>query len=396
MRRALIAIAGVLVAVVAAWAWRNHIVGRLTLLAPWARVRNFRDMTALFPSHPIARPPEAFTFAVEPRPLDVRYGYAGREDGLDAFLERTITSGFLVVHADRIVAERYFLGAEQTSHFTSWSVAKSFVSALVGIAIDEGVIASVDDPITRYVPELRGSGYDGVPIRAVLQMSSGIRFNEDYANPLSDVNLMFIRSFLLGGSIDDVVRARQSERPSGNAFNYVSVDTQALGMLLVRATGRPLATLAEEKLWRPLGMEGDAAWITDRDGPDAMEYAFCCLNAQLRDYAKLGRLYLHGGDWNGRRVVSERWVRESLTPGRPDLTLRALYTPDWDIGYQYQWWIPNGAEGEFMAIGVWGQYVYVNPAADVIIAKTSVDPEFDQHDMETLAVFRAVAAAVRP
>ena len=394
MRRALIA-AAVLLAAVAGWAWRHHAVGRLTLLAPWARVENFRDMTALFPSHRIHRPAQSFTFAPAPRRLDVRYTYGGRQDGLDAFLTRTITTGFLVVHADRIIDERYFLGASAASHFTSWSVAKSFVSALVGIAIDEGAIAGVDQPITRYVPALKGSGYDGVPIRAVLQMSSGVRFDENYASPLSDVNVMFARSFLFGSPIDDTVRARSSERSPGGAFNYVSVDTQALGMLLVRATGRSLATLAEEKLWGPLGMEDDADWITDRAGPGAMEYAFCCLNARLRDYAKLGRLYLRGGDWNGRRIVSEHWVRESLTPGRPDLALRGLYTPDWDIGYQYQWWIPNGADGEFMAIGVWGQYVYVNPAADVIIAKTSVDPDFDTHDMETLAVFRAVAAALR-
>ncbi len=125
-----------------------------------------------------------------------------------------------------------------------------------------------------------------------------------------------------------------------------------------------------------------------------MEYAFCCLNATLRDYAKFGRLYLRNGDWNGRRVVPGRWVRESVIPDQPYLVRSGAYTDDWTIGYQYQWWVPEGDAGEFMAIGVWGQYIYVNPRRNVIVVKTAVDPDFDWRDMENLTAFRAIAAAL--
>jgi CubicO group peptidase (beta-lactamase class C family) len=286
------------------------------------------------------------------------------------------------------------MGATQESQLTSFSMAKSFVSALVGIAIDEGRIAGVDRPVTDYVPQLKGSGYDGVPIKHILQMSSGVHFDEDYASWTSDISIMFAKSFVLGSPINAYAQGLRSERRSGEAFNYISVDTQVLGMLLVNATGQPLATYLEEKVWGPLGMESDTAWVTDRPGTDGMEYAFCCLNATLRDYAKFGRLYLRGGDWEGRRVVPEHWVRESIVPDKPYLVHSGAYTPDWTIGYQYQWWVPDGSDGEFMAIGVWGQYIYVNPRRNVIIVKTAVDPDFDDRDMENLTAFRAIAAAL--
>jgi len=395
MRRVALIVALVLIAGAGLWGWRQHLVGRLMLLAPSTRVENFRHMDRLFPSRPVRRGDAVFTFDRALRPVDVRYQYDGTTRRLDDFLAATSTTGFLVIQSDRIVDERYFLGAGEDSQLTSWSVAKSFISALIGTAIDRGEIAGVERPITDYVPALRQSGYDGVPIRDILQMSSGVRFDEDYANPFSDVNWMFMRSFLFGGRINATPEGVRRARPPGRQFDYVSVDTQALGMLLTRATGKPIAALAEERLWRPLGMEHDAFWITDRAGADGMEYAFCCLNATVRDYAKLGRLFLRGGDWNGHRIVSEPWVRESVTPGRPDLVNAGQYTPDWAIGYQYQWWVPEGPDGEFTGIGVWGQYLYVNPAANSIIVKTSVDPGFDTRDMETITAFRAVVAARR-
>ena len=373
---------------------RSNVLTVLTLFDRDKRVENFRRMAEIFPSRPVRRSGNAFQFPRAPRELDVAFDYAGRTYRLDAFLQRTVTSGLLVVKDDQIVYERYLLGATENSRLTSFSVAKSFVSALVGIAIDDGRISGVDRPVTDYVPELKGSGYDGVPIKHILQMSSGVHFDEDYASWSSDISIMFAKSFVLGSPINAYPQGLHSERRSGEAFNYISVDTQVLGMLLVHATGKPLATYLEEKIWGALGMESDTAWVTDRPGKDGMEYAFCCLNATLRDYAKFGRLYLHGGDWNGRRIVPEKWVRESVVPDKPYLVHSGAYTPDWTIGYQYQWWVPEGTEGEFMAIGVWGQYIYVNPARNVIIVKTAVDPDFDDRDMENLAAFRAIAAAL--
>lgn len=374
--------------------WGSNMLTVLTLFDSGKRVEKFRHLAEIFPSRPVHRSGTAFQFLRAPRELDVSFKYGGTTYRLDEFLQRTITSGLLVVKDDRIVTERYRLGATEDSRLTSFSVAKSFVSALVGIAIDEGRIASVDRPVTDYVPELNGSGYEGVPIKHILQMSSGVHFDEDYAAWSSDISIMFAKSFVLGSPINAYAQSLHSERHSGEAFNYISVDTQVLGMLLVHATGKPLATYLEEKIWAPLGMEHDAAWVTDRLGSDGMEYAFCCLNATLRDYAKFGRLYLRGGDWDGRRVVPEHWVRESVVPDTPYLIHSGAYTPDWTIGYQYQWWVPEGSDGEFMAIGVWGQYIYVNPRRNVIIVKTAVDPDFDARDMENLTAFRAIAAAM--
>jgi CubicO group peptidase (beta-lactamase class C family) len=392
-------VGAILIGTVAIWMWHFNVIERVrTLLDQQTQTRNFRRMYEVFPSRMIHRSSAPFPFERRLENLDITYRYNGKVNRLDEFLQRTTTLGLLVVKDDRVVSERYFFGASADSLFTSWSVAKSFVSALVGIAIDERLIASVDQRLADYVPDLRHSGYERATIKDVLQMASGVDFNEDYANPLSDISRMYLMSFLFGSRINSYPAGVTSKRPPGEAFDYVSVNTQALGMLVKRVTGKSLTVYLEEKLWVPLGMEDDAYWITDRSGADAMEYTFCCLNVSLRDYAKFGRLFLRGGDWNGRRIVAEKWVRESVVPDKPFLSLTGPYRPewaktDWDIGYQYQWWVPAGDDGEFTGIGVWGQYLYVNRRANVVIAKASVDPDFDR-DMETIAAFRAIAAAV--
>jgi len=381
---------------VAWWAHAHRIPELLAMLRGGDLPALFRQMGERFPSRVVPRGDgPVFAFARAERPLaGVTFVYGGATKSLDAFLDETQTTGLLVVQDDAIVHERYFRGAGASSTLTSFSVAKSFVSALVGAAIDEGTIASVDVPVSEIAPALRGTPYEGVPLRHVLQMSSGVRFDENYADPFSDVDQMFLRSFVFGTPIDDTPKRLTRKSASGQGFDYISVDTQVLGAVVRAATGKPLATYLSEKIWRPLGMEHDASWVTDRDAPEGVEYAFCCLNATLRDYARFGRLFLRGGDWNGRRVLSERWVRESVVPSEPWLVKSGGYTPDWDIGYQYQWWVPNGPDGEFSAIGIYGQYVYVNPAHRVVIVKTSADPGYDTRDMETIAAFRAIVGAL--
>jgi len=377
------------------WAHAHRVPALLAMLRGDDLPRLFRQMGERFPSRVVARGDgPSFRFARAERPLDVSFAYLGATKTLDAFLDETATTGLLALQDDAIVHERYFRGADERSLLTSFSVAKSFTSALVGAAIDEGRIASVEVPVSEIVPALRGTPYEGIPLRHVLQMSSGVRFDENYADPFSDVDQMFLRSFVFGTPIDDTPKRLSRKGPSGQRFDYISVDTQVLGAVVRAATGRPMATYLSEKIWQPLGMESDASGVTDREGPDGAEYAFCCLNVSLRDYARFGRLFLRGGDWDGKRVLSERWVRESVVPGAPYLVKSGGYTPDWDIGYQYQWWVPNGADAEFMAIGIYGQYVYVNPAKRVVIVKTSADPGYDTRDMETLAALRAIVRAL--
>lgn len=361
----------------------------ITLFDEAYRVENFRNMERIFPMVRVHSPEDTFAFGQRDQPLEVTYVFDGETRTLERFLERTETTGFLVIQRDDIIFEDYYQGNSAKARHTSWSVAKSFVSALIGIAIDEGHIASVDDPVDQYVPELRDSGYAGVPLRHVLQMASGVAFDEDYDSFFSDINMLFIRAFAFGTPLSEYVATLESERPSGEYNAYISVDSQVLGMVLEAATGRSVPGYLEEKLWQPLGMASDALWSTDRSGETL---AFCCLNATLRDYARFGRLYLHQGNWNGQQVVPASWVQASVTPDAPYTRPGENPYSEWTLGYQYQWWIPEGAEGTFVAIGVWGQFIYLDPARELIIVKNSVDPEFDAHEDETIAVFQAIAA----
>lgn len=366
-----------------------------SLFAPDQRVQNFRSMERVMPYRVVHAPVVSFEFARAERGLQVTYSFNGETRQLDEFLNRVTATGLLVIKNDAIVHERYFQGADANTRHTSWSVAKSFVATLVGIALKEGRIKSLDDPITDYVTDLIGSAYEGVPIRHVLQMSSGVDFDETYANRSSDINRLFAKVFALGRRMDRVMHDYGRERPSGTVFHYISVDTQALGMLLQRIYQKPLALLIEEKLWQPLGMEGDAYWNVDSTAEDATEMAFCCLNARLRDFAKLGRLYLNQGKWNGAQLLPEGWVPEATTPSRPDLQPGASPYAYGPRGYQYQWWVPENYQREYFAAGVWGQYVYVSEPDQLIIARTSVDPEFRANLPESIAVFRAIRDGLR-
>jgi CubicO group peptidase (beta-lactamase class C family) len=262
---------------------------------------------------------------------------------------------------------------------------------LVGIAIDEKAIEGIDATLGKYATELRGAPYGAVQFRHALTMSSGIRFTEDYENPFADIHTMFVRLYLLGDtgeSAGHYLASRPREREAGRVFSYESSDTFAIGLSLRGAVHQSLSEYLERKVWQPLGMEYDATWNVDGSG---MELSFCCLNVRLRDYAKLGRLFARGGDWDGQRIVSEAWVHQST---RPDATYPPGSIPWTPYGYQYQWWIPPGSHGAFMAIGVWGQNLYVNPATGVVIVKTSVDPDFATTEEEHAAVFEAIDRAV--
>ena len=371
--------------------WQKRRIFRLFDAAE--RFHNFRHMEELFPARRIQRGGDVFAFGRAERDFS-NFTFPHLHDGqprhLEEFLQRTCTTGFLIIHKDQILHERYMNGATAESRHLSWSVGKSFVSALVGFAVAEGHIGSVDEPITQYVPELRGSGYDGVPIKHILQMSSGIYFKEDYRVSLfSEINKFMFALYVLGIPLERYIANLRSHQPSGQFNQYRSADTEALGMLLRGVTGRPLTAYLEEKIWRPLGMEADALWLLDAHG---VEVALGCLNCTTRDYARFGRLYLHEGNWNGRQLLPAQWVRDSVTADAPHLQPGAHNLSDYHLGYGYQWWLPENPQGDFVAIGIWGQYIYVHPAKQLIIVKNSVDPDHEIHDDETISLFRALAA----
>jgi CubicO group peptidase (beta-lactamase class C family) len=247
-------------------------------------------------------------------------------------------------------------------------------------------------PVTDYLPELEGSGYDGVPIKHVLQMSSGVGFDEDYGDPDSDINRMG-RELAMGGTLLDFASTLERVRPPGTLQHYVSIDTQVLGAILVRATGQSLADYTSQKLWIPAGMESDAYWMVDGSG---MEMAFGGLNASLRDFARLGRLFLENGEWNGRQIVPSQWVKASVTPDAPHLMPGPKPNSTNQMGYGYQWWIPADSQGDFMALGVYNQMIFVDPAHRLVIAKHSANRDFQRNDFEptreTVALWRTIAA----
>ncbi len=377
------------------------IVFRVEIIQSWRLMRlfdedgivhNFQNMDALFPTRVVERGGPVFEFGIGEYTLPDNFRFEGKSYHTESFLADTRTTGLLVLHDDAIVFERYALGHSRSGRHIAWSVSKSVVSALFGIAVEEGVVRDIRQPVTDYLPELAGSGYDGVPIKHVLQMSSGVRFDEDYGDPNSDINRMG-RAMALGQPLLEFAASLERERPSGTYQHYVSIDTQVLGSILVRASGKSLADLTSEKLWKPLGMESDAYWMLDGTG---MEMALGGLNATLRDFARFGRLYAHRGRWNGRQVVPRAWVDASVTPDAPHLMPGPNPNSSNELGYGYQWWIPSKPDGDFMALGIYNQMIYVHPRQKLVIAKNSANRDFQRNDFkptrETLALYRTIGA----
>jgi len=366
----------------------------IDLFGGGAQVRNFREMATIHPVRVARRAAEAAPFAAgEPLELPATFEFDGQRFETAKFLSEIEATGLLVLRDGRIVFERYWLGNDATTQAASWSVGKSFVSALVGVAVDEGAIGSIEDPVSRYAPRLEGGAYDGVRLKDVLQMSSGARWNEDYSDPESDIN-RWLRLVADGGSLDAFAAACVREREPGTYNRYNTTDTHVLGMVVRGATGRSLTEYFREKLWDPLGAEADAFWVVDGTG---VELAGGGLSAVLRDYARLGELYRNGGVWNGRRLLSEAWVRASVTPDAPHLTPGPRPSSDNGMGYGFQWWVPNDT-GAYCAIGVYNQFVCVDPGTGLVIAQTAAfrgyaaDHRAESYRVgECLTLFRAIA-----
>jgi CubicO group peptidase (beta-lactamase class C family) len=277
-----------------------------------------------------------------------------KEVPFDKYLEDNKTVAFLIIKNDTIQYEKYFRGYDKERIVPSFSMAKSVTSILIGCAIDEGLIKSVDEPITNYIPELKINGFEKVTIKHLLQMTSGIKFNESYVNPFGDA-----ASFYYGLNLRKQIKKMKLKSEPGKKFEYASGNSELLGLVLERALkGKTITQYLQDKLWTPLGMEYDASWSIDRK-KNGLEKTFCCINARARDFAKIGRLYKNKGNWNGKQIVSKKWVEESTKAEIKDGSVR---------DYQYQWWIPS-PNGDFIAEGILGQFVYVNPSKNLIIVR---------------------------
>ncbi|HEY3100944.1 MAG TPA: serine hydrolase [Methylomirabilota bacterium] len=299
----------------------------------------------------------------------IQYYYQGAAADLDRYLQRNPTTGLLVARDDTILVERYQYGRNDRHRFTSWSMAKTVTSMLVGIAIAEGRIRSVDDLAAAYVPGLAGTEYGRTSLRDLLQMSSGVRFVENYSGR-DDVAQLARDTLLLRGpgGVEAVTRFNDRAVPAGTRFSYASVETQVLGLVLRSAVGRPVAEYLSEKIWRPLGAEADATWLVDQAGQEA---TYCCINAVLRDYARLGLLLAHEGKWRGRQIIPAAWIHDATTVRPEQGHLKpGVATPF--LGYGYQTWILPGERGMFLLAGVRGQAVLVDPASRLVMVHTAV------------------------
>ncbi len=305
---------------------------------------------------------------------------------VEKFIEDTKTSALLVIKDDVIKYEKYYLGGDENTLFSSNSMGKSFVSALMGIAVSEGYVESIDDPIGKYIPEFKGTEMENIPIKACLQMASGIRFDED-----ADMSGFSMKT-LIGIPAMKVISKYGMQEDPYTYRRYLSINTEILGQVIKNATGRGLAEYMEEKLWSKLGADHDAYWTLSND----TELAMGGLSVSLRDYARFARLYLNDGNWEGEQILTEKWVKDSLDVSAEYSRPGANNDPYNEIGYGYQWWVPEGTQNEFMAIGVYGQWIYVNPSKQVIIVKTSADPNFTSKNYEPKHVefFRAIADGI--
>jgi len=363
--------------------WKREEIQRLwavnTLFDEGRIVQNFSHMDRAFRTAPLPRGSGATS--------DLPHGTAyDLPSGAQGWLEERAVTSLLVMKDGTIRYEEYFLGTGPDDRRISWSVAKSYLSALFGVLLEEGAIASIDDPVTKYAPMLTGSAYDGASVRNVLNMASGVTFDEDYFDFNSDINRMG-RVVALGGTLDDFA-ASFTDRfaDPGTSWQYVSIDTHVIGMVIRGATGRGVTELLTEKILAPLGMEDDGYYITDGAG---VAFVLGGLNFTTRDYARFGQMILQDGEYGGARVVPAGWIAASTAPSAP--------TAPGKTRYGYQWWIPADAqEGEFFGRGIYGQYIYIDRPAGVLIVATGADRRFRDTGAfeQNLEMFRRIAQSL--
>lgn len=326
---------------------------------------NFYEPTSFFPAHEIKKSSTPYQFTKGTPVTLPNFNYQGKLHTAKNYIDSAFVNGLAITKNDQLVFEKYYNNFSENTTHISWSVAKSFVSVLLGIAIEEGYLKSVNETVEQYLPQLKGSGYEGVKIIDVLQMSSGVGFNEDYGDFWSDIN-RWSRGFALGQSQDAFAASLKRVVEPGTVYDYISLDTHVLGMLVVQTTGETLSDYMQKKLWEPLGAEFEAQWICDDED---MEIAFGGLNVALRDYLKFGLMVCNDGFFNGHQIVSTKWLEESRRVEKEHLRKIAEGSTD----YGYQWWLPVGDGNEMVARGHSGQYIYINLASKTVIAQNSAN-----------------------
>lgn len=365
-----------------------------TLFSEQLIVSNFSNMDKAFFNSPIPSKGNVEVWETANKSLPKTFNSPLGEREVFDWLEQTQTTSFLVIQDGKIAFEEYYLGTKKDDLRISWSVAKSFLSAAFGIAVSEGKI-DIEKSVDSYVPAFKGTTYEGVLVRNVLTMSSGVEFNEDYLDFWSDINKMG-RVLAVGGSMDEFATSLESrKRKQGVVREYISIDTHVLAMVLRAATGEKLANYLADKVITPIGFMRQPFYLTDSEGN---AFALGGLNITTRDYARFGQMFLNGGKWNGEQVIPQSWVQMSTIEqaGKPEA--------EDGFGYGYQWWIPDGSTdngNDYVARGIYGQYIYINPQSKTVIIRTAANRKFREKLHGDLVenhiymdLFRTIAEAV--
>lgn len=371
------------------WTSPTLVDARANMFFPGLNYVTFQHFDQLFSSRTVAAGGTAWALPYRPQTLVGPFVFEGEEHGLEAFLEHTRTNALLVIKDGAIVHEQYRNGMTPASRHTVFSMSKSIIATLMGIALDEGTIRSLDDKVTDYLPSMAGSGYDDVTLENVLRMRSGVRWEERYEFG-SDTQLTEVHDNALVAyryRWCDYAERSESGLAPGEQFNYSTLDTSVLGCVLAKATGTTVANYMADKLWQPAGMESPGYWIMD--GPESVgdEFYGAGFNATLRDLGRFGLLMLNKGVANGRQVVPSDWVQATTVP---DAGFEPT-EPGSPFGYQYQWWTLADSNA-YAAIGLFNQFIYVDPDRQVVIVKLSYPQSPLGWETPNIEFFKQVAA----
>ncbi len=351
------------------------------------RAHLFSHWDEVLPQRPLRAAAQPHRFDRRLRPLDVEYEFAGGTRTIDDYVDRNDVAGLLVIAEGAVVHETYRLGIDSESRFHLWSAAKSFTSTVLGRALHEGVIDSLDHPVDRYV-KVSGTGYGGATLRHVLMMSSGVNFFHFKGSP--DRAEMYRQIWGGDRDLDDFAGELGGRVPPGTDFNYLATDTHIMSMVLRAVYDQPFHQIVQEQLWDPIGMAGDAFWSQHAPGDAGHAFGHACLCPRLVEFAHLGQLYIEDGVWNDQRLLPEGFVAASGTPHA------STHEPsEGERGYGYQWWIPWRSDSESMALGAFGQMIWLDTKRGVSIAQFGAQsgntPELVE---DTHAAMRAIVDAV--
>ncbi|AQS41368.1 MAG: Beta-lactamase [Candidatus Tokpelaia hoelldobleri] len=361
-------------------------------LTPDLLVNTLRNIDRIFPTRTVKASGRPRLFKKQDKQItQVTYQHNGEAYDLYDYLALNRVSGMLILKDGKIAYETYQYGNTEGTRWTSMSIAKSITSTLIGAAVKDGYIKSIDDPVTKYVPRLKGSAYEGVSIRNVLMMSSGVQWNETYTDPKSD-RRHFLEAQIAqkAGGVMNVMAALPRDSEPGSKNNYSTGETQVLGEILHGAVKKPIAEYLSEKIWKPYGMQADAKWWID--SPGGVEVSGTGLAATLRDFGRFGQFFLDNGVIDGKPVLPEGWAQEASSPK----TLKGGEKLD----YGYMWWIgeteQSRADKAYFAVGIFGQYLYIDPRERVIIVTTSAEPKpVDKEVIAPEAFFNAVVSQLK-